>query len=396
MCYWISIHIIMKRGQEMQKKLEKKQGKQIDYVLCIVVLLLLSLGIIMVLSSSAPQSLSEWGNSYEYVKKQLGFGILGIGLMFIISKIDYRKYQKFYKIAYIIACVVLLLVIVPGIGKSVNGARRWINLGFGQFQPSEIAKVCLIGFYAAYLTKHKEELGTFVKGFVKPLIWLVPPIAILFFVQDHLSASLVIVLVVSIMMMMAGSRIKHFMTLGSVGLLVGLTGIIALAKATGKGDFRLARLTSFLDPWSYADGDAWQIVQSLYAIGSGGLFGAGLGESKQKFLYIPEPHNDFIFSILAEELGFVGCFVVIVLFAILIWRGVLVAMRAPDMFGSLLAVGITALVAIQVIINIAVVTSSIPVTGMPLPFFSYGGTALVILLCAMGVLLNISRAAQKE
>lgn len=386
----------MKRGQEMQKKLEKKQGKQIDYVLCIVVLLLLSLGIIMVLSSSAPQSLSEWGNSYEYVKKQLGFGILGIGLMFIISKIDYRNYQKFYKIAYIIACVVLLLVIVPGIGKSVNGARRWINLGFGQFQPSEIAKVCLIGFYAAYLTKHKEELGTFGKGFVKPFIWLVPPIAILFFVQDHLSASLVIILVVSIMMMMAGSRIKHFITLGSVGLVGGLAGIIALAQATGKGDFRLARLTSFLDPWSYADGDAWQIVQSLYAIGSGGLFGAGLGESKQKFLYIPEPHNDFIFSILAEELGFVGCFVVIVLFAILIWRGVLVAMRAPDMFGSLLAVGITALVAIQVIINIAVVTSSIPVTGMPLPFFSYGGTALVILLCAMGVLLNISRAAQKE
>lgn len=380
----------------MQKKLEKKQGKQIDYVLCIVVLLLLSLGIIMVLSSSAPQSLSEWGNSYEYVKKQLGFGILGIGLMFIISKIDYRNYQKFYKIAYIIACVVLLLVIVPGIGKSVNGARRWINLGFGQFQPSEIAKVCLIGFYAAYLTKHKEELGTFGKGFVKPFIWLVPPIAILFFVQDHLSASLVIILVVSIMMMMAGSRIKHFITLGSVGLVGGLAGIIALAQATGKGDFRLARLTSFLDPWSYADGDAWQIVQSLYAIGSGGLFGAGLGESKQKFLYIPEPHNDFIFSILAEELGFVGCFVVIVLFAILIWRGVLVAMRAPDMFGSLLAVGITALVAIQVIINIAVVTSSIPVTGMPLPFFSYGGTALVILLCAMGVLLNISRAAQKE
>jgi len=384
----------------MQKKIEKKQGKQpgkqIDYVLCIVVLLLLSLGIIMVLSSSAPQSLSEWGNSYEYVKKQLFFGIVGIVLMCILSKIDYRKYQKFSKLAYIVACVVLLLVIVPGIGKSVNGARRWINLGFGQFQPSEIAKVCLIGFYAAYLTKHKDELGTFGKGFIKPFIWLIPPIAILFFVQDHLSASLVIILVVSIMMMMAGSRIRHFVTMGSIGVVGGLAGMIALAKATGIGDFRLDRLTSFLNPWADSTGSSWQIVQSLYAIGSGGLFGAGLGESKQKFLYIPEPHNDFIFSILAEELGFIGCFVVIVLFAILIWRGVLVAMRAPDMFGSLLAVGITALVAVQVIINIAVVTSSIPVTGMPLPFFSYGGTALVILLCAMGVLLNISRAGQKE
>jgi len=381
--------------KRIEKKIEKRQGKQIDYILCIVVLLLLSLGIIMVLSSSAPQSLSEWGNSYEYVKKQLGFGIFGIVLMFIISRIDYRKYQKFSKLAYVVACVVLLLVIVPGIGKSVNGARRWINLGFGQFQPSEIAKVCLIGFYAAYLTKHKDELGTFWKGFVKPFVWLVPPIAILFFVQDHLSASLVIILVVSMMMMMAGTRIKHFVTIGSVGAVGGLAGMIALAKATGIGEFRLKRLTSFLDPWADFDDSSWQIVQSLYAIGSGGLFGAGLGESKQKFLYIPEPHNDFIFSILAEELGFIGCLVVIILFAILIWRGVLIAMKAPDMFGSLLAVGITSLVAIQVIINIAVVTSSIPVTGMPLPFFSYGGTALVILLCAMGVLLNISRESQK-
>lgn len=379
----------------MQKKIEKKEGKQIDYVLCIVVLLLLSLGIIMVLSSSAPQSLSETGNSYTFVKKQFGFGILGIALMFVISKIDYRKYQKFYKIAYVVACVVLLLVIVPGIGKSVNGAMRWINLGFGQFQPSEIAKVLLIGFYAVYLTKHKDELGTFGKGFVKPFIWLVPPIAILFLVQDHLSASLVIILVIAVMMIMAGSRIKYFMTLGSIGAVGGLAGIIFLAQATGKGDFRMARLTSFIDPWADSSGDSWQIVQSLYAIGSGGLFGAGLGESKQKYLYIPEPHNDFIFSILAEELGFLGCLLVIVLFAIFIWRGVLIAMKAPDMFGSLLAVGITSLVAIQVIINIAVVTSSIPVTGMPLPFFSYGGTALVILLCAVGVLLNISRAGKK-
>lgn len=159
--------------------------------------------------------------------------------------------------------------------------------------------------------------------------------------------------------------------------------------------YRLQRVVTFLDPWKDKAGDGWQVIQSLYAIGSGGLFGAGLGESKQKYLYIPEPHNDFIFSILGEELGFVGCAIVIILFAIFIWRGVLVAMKAPDMFGSLLAVGITALVAIQVIINIAVVTSSMPVTGMPLPFFSYGGTALFMLLCEMGILLNISRASNR-
>lgn len=168
-----------------------------------------------------------------------------------------------------------------------------------------------------------------------------------------------------------------------------------IAKITGKGAFRLERITTFLNPWNDPTDSGWQIIQSLYAIGSGGLFGAGLGESKQKFLYIPEPHNDFIFSILAEELGFIGCAVVIILFVIFIWRGLLIAMKAPDMFGSLLAVGITSLIGIQAIMNIAVVTSSMPNTGIPLPFFSYGGTALVIILCAVGILLNISRSSKK-
>ena len=168
-----------------------------------------------------------------------------------------------------------------------------------------------------------------------------------------------------------------------------------IAKVTGKGAFRLERITTFLNPWSDPTDSGWQIIQSLYAIGSGGLFGVGLGESKQKFLYIPEPHNDFIFSILAEELGFIGCAIVIILFAIFIWRGLLIAMKAPDMFGSLLAVGITSLIGLQAIMNIAVVTSSMPNTGIPLPFFSYGGTALVIILCAVGILLNISRSSKK-
>ncbi len=168
-----------------------------------------------------------------------------------------------------------------------------------------------------------------------------------------------------------------------------------LAKVTGKGAFRLTRITTFLNPWNDPTDTGWQIIQSLYAIGSGGLFGAGLGESKQKFLYIPEPHNDFIFSILAEELGFIGCAVVIILFAIFIWRGLLIAMKAPDMFGSMLAVGITSLIGLQAIMNIAVVTSSMPNTGIPLPFFGYGGTALVIVLCAVGILLNISRSSKK-
>lgn len=381
--------------QNKQKKVVKSKQKPFDFALCITIFLLLSLGIIMVLSASAPSSLSTNGNSYTYVIKQLVFAIIGIILMFIISRFDYRIYKKFYKIAYIISIAALISVIIPGIGVEVKGAKRWINLGFGNFQPSEIAKIGLIIFYAGYLTEHKNELGFFWRGCIKSFCFLIPPIAILFFIQDHLSASVVIIAITSIMMIMGGTKIKDFITIAVAGGSVGAAGMLFLATKGTKGTFRLARLTTFLDPWQDPTGDGWQVTQGLYAIGSGGLFGVGLGQSKQKYLYIPEPHNDFIFAIIAEELGFVGCLVVISLFAIFIWRGILTAMKAPDSFGSLLAVGITSLVGIQAIINIAVVTSSMPATGMSLPFFSYGGTALLILLCSMGVLLNISRAGSK-
>ena len=285
-------------------------------------------------------------------------------------------------------------MLIPGLGVEANGATRWIDLGFIQFQPSEITKIGLIIFYAGYLTDHKSELKSFKNGFVRPLSWIIPPIFILYFVQNHLSASVVTAAVTCVMMIMAGCRLIYFVITGLIGALAVTVGIIAL-QATGKGGFRIKRIMSFMDPWADATEVGWQAVQGLYAIGSGGLFGVGLGESKQKYLYIPEPHNDFIFSILAEELGFVGCVIVILLFAIFIWRGILIAIKSPDMFGSLLATGITTLIGIQVIINIGVVTSSIPNTGMPLPFFSYGGTALLILLSSCGLLLNISRAGTK-
>jgi len=377
------------------KKILNTNKKPFDFILCINVFLLLALGIVMVLSASAPSSLSTTGNSYTYVIKQVGFAIVGVFLMFIISKIDYRYYKKLYKLAYLASIIALLSVAIPGIGVEVKGATRWINLGFGQFQPSELAKIGLIIFYAAYLADHKSELGSFKDGFVKPLALLIPPVAILFLIQDHLSAIIVIGAIICIMMLMAGTKLKYFLTIGVTAGIILVAGILVLAQTTGKGDFRLARLTTFLDPFADKQGDGWQVVQSLYAIGSGGLFGVGLGESKQKYLYLPEPHNDFIFAIIAEELGFIGCAVVIALFAVFIWRGVLTAMKAPDTFGSLLAVGITSLVGIQAIINIAVVTSSMPATGMSLPFFSYGGTALVILLCSVGILLNISRSGSK-
>ena len=385
--------------QKKGKNIRNASGKQIDFILLVVIILLLSLGIIMVLSASAPSALSETGNSYTYVTKQAIFAVLGFGVMFFFSKFDYRIFKKFYWVIYWISVGILLLVLIPGLKSSANGATRWINLGFMQFQPSELTKVGMIIFYAGYLSDHKNELRDFKKGFLKPLIFLIPPVAIAYVFQNHLSVCLVMGAITCVMMIMAGCKLSHFILSGlSVGGLGG--GALALFLATkgqsaGNESFRIDRILNFMDPWQDPTGTGGQAIQSLYAIGSGGLFGVGLGESKQKYLYIPEPQNDFIFSILAEELGFVGCAIVIILFALFIWRGILIAMKAPDMFSSLLATGITALVMVQVVINIGVVTNSIPNTGMPLPFFSAGGTALVILMGMCGILLNISKSSSK-
>lgn len=387
----------------MQKKgknnIQNTSTKQIDFVLLVIIILLLSSGIVMVLSASAPSALSETGSSYTYVTKQAIFAVIGLGVMYFFSKFDYRIFKKFYWLIYWASVGVLLLVLIPGLGVSANGATRWITLGFTQFQPSELTKVGMIVFYAGYLSDHKKELRDFKKGFMKPLAFLLPPVAIAYLIQNHLSVCLVMGAITVVMMIMAGCKMTHFIFSGLAagGLGGGALTLYMLSKgqSAGSESFRLDRILSFMDPWADPTGTGWQAIQSLYAIGSGGIFGVGLGESKQKYLYIPEPQNDFIFSILAEELGFVGCTIVIVMFALFIWRGILIAMKAPDMFGSLLATGITALVMVQVIINIGVVTNSIPNTGMPLPFFSAGGTALIILLGMCGILLNISRASSK-
>lgn len=371
----------------------KDANRQLDFILLIDVLLMLALGIVMVMSASSPTSLSETGKSYTYVKTQAISAVMGLIGMFIISKIDYKIYKKFYKIIYIV--IIILLASVAAIGKSVGGAKRWIDLGFISFQPSELAKIGLIIFYASLLTNNKERLDKLWGGFFYPIAFLLPVIAILIGVQNHLSATVLIVMIVAIMMLMAGSKLRYFLSFGMLGAGVGGIGLLLYAKITGSGSFRIQRLVTFLNPFADTQGAGWQIIQSLYAIGSGGLFGVGLGNSTQKYLYLPEAHNDFIFSIIAEELGFVGCVIVIIMFAIFIWRGIIIAMKAPDMFSSLVAAGITTMVGLQAIINIAVVTSSMPNTGMPLPFFSYGGTALLILLCSVGILLNISRCAKK-
>lgn len=384
----------MARPRTKQKPKQINRKKPVDFILLVTVLLLLALGIVMVLSASSPTALAEDGDSYSYVKKQAQFAVLGIVLMLIISKIDYRFYRKFYKLIYI-ACIILLLL-VPLIGYEVGGAKRWINiLGITSIQPSEIVKIGMIMFYAAYLAKKRDEIKTLKKGFIEPLLLLMPVVIILVIFQTHLSATVLIVGVVATLMLIAGTRLKYFMTIGLSLAAVGSAALFALAKFANIGAFRLKRLTAFLNPWEDPTNTGWQAIQNLYAIGSGGLFGVGLGDSKQKYLYISEPHNDCIFAVTAEELGFIGCAIIIILFGILIWRGILAAIKAPDLFGTLIAAGITTLIALQVIINIGVVTAVLPVTGMPLPFFSYGGTSLLILLCSVGVLLNISRQSEK-
>ena len=371
-------------------------NNSVDFTLLITVLILLSLGLVMLLSASAPSSLQEYGTSYRLFFRQLFFAVAGLAAMWFISKFDYRIFQKFYIWAWIVSIVSLIAVLL--FGTESHGATRWIDFKITTFQPSELVKFLMIIFYAGILVRNRENLGKFFKGLVFHVLFLLPIIGLLL-MEPHLSTSIVIIITCCVMMIIAGCKFWQFLISGLVvGSAGGIVATILYLVNQGfqeKFQYVLTRITTFMDPWKYIKDEGWQVIQSLYAIGSGGLFGVGLGESKQKYLYLPEPHNDFIFSVLAEEFGFVGCLIVFILFAIFIWRGVLIAMKAPDMFGSFVAVGITTLVGIQAIINVAVVTSSMPATGMQLPFFSYGGTALFFLLCEIGVLLSISRASER-
>ena len=349
---------------------QNKNIGKVDLGVLYTILILLAIGVVMIYSASSFYSMFHYNDSMFYLKKQGIMAVIGLVAMFFMMNFDYHRLKKITPKLLIITIPLLIAVFFF---PAVNGAKRWIQLGGLSFQPSEIVKFLVIIFYAGMLVKDRDELPFYWKGLVKHILYLAPIIGLLL-LEPHLSASMVIIGIVCVMMIVAGCKFKHFALTGLGVGIPGLTALIALEP------YRLKRFVTFMDPWQDIKGDGWQVVQSLYAIGSGGLFGVGLGDSKQKYLYIPEPHNDFIFSILAEELGFVGCAVVLILFAVFIWRGVLIAMKAPDMFGSLIAIGITSLVAIQVIINVAVVTSSMPATGMPLPFFSYRRYGIVYLV----------------
>ncbi|MED3552283.1 stage V sporulation protein E [Cytobacillus praedii] len=354
-----------------------------DLILIIVTLTLLAVGLTMVYSASAVWAEYKFNDSFFFAKRQMLFAAVGIAAMFFIMNIDYWTWRTWAKVIIIICFVLLIIVLIPGIGNERNGSRSWIGVGAFSIQPSEFMKLAMISFLAKFLSEKQKLITSFRKGLV-PSLGLVFLAFGLIMLQPDLGTGTVMVGTCIVMIFIAGARIRHFVILG----LIGLSGFVGLVLSA---PYRMKRITSFLDPWEDPLGSGFQIIQSLYAIGPGGLFGLGLGQSRQKFFYLPEPQTDFIFAILSEELGFIGGSFVILLFALLLWRGIRIALGAPDLYGSFLAVGIVAMVAIQVMINIGVVTGLMPVTGITLPFLSYGGSSLTLMLMAIGVLLNISR-----
>lgn len=365
------------------KKLKEKT-KNIDFSIFILTLILVCFGLVMVFSASYYYAKQQFDDSEYFFTKQVIGALVGLGGMIFFMFFDYRRLKKLYIAGIVLSVVLLAVVLVPGIGRTLNGSSRWFYVAGFSVQPSEIAKFAMILFIAAFVSKKPQRIKNLVRG-VLPVLVIAGVICALILKQPNFSMVLTIAGLTFVMLIASGMRLRH-------GVLLGTAGVAGAVALTVMEPYRLQRLLTFLDPWKDPSDTGYQLIQSLYAIGSGGLFGNGLGQSRQKFLFLPYRESDFIFAIIVEELGFLGAIAVIALFFFLVSRGIRIALSCPDMFGSLMAAGISALVAIQVLINICVVTGSIPPTGISLPFFSAGSSSLVIFMCAMGVLLNISKS----
>ncbi len=348
------------------------------YLLLTIILISL-LGIVMIYSSSSIWSLYKYNDAYKYVRHQIIFLIIGLIIMTIISKIDYHLYlSKDKKI--ILSCIILLiLVLIPGLGTIRNGSRSWFGIGSFGIQPSEFAKIGIIIFTSSYVSKNKIKTFKDIIG----ISLLTLAIFALIMLQPDFGTGTILVMSVIGILFIAGMNIKFFIIAAIIGLL-GVTALIIIAP------YRLTRILSFLNPWSDPLGSGFQIIQSLYAIGPGGLFGYGFGNSRQKHFFLPEPQTDFIFSIISEELGFIGCLIVVLLFAIIGYLGFKISRKSNDLFGKYLSFGLTFQLIFQAVLNLMVVTGLIPVTGVTLPFLSYGGSSLLVSLISMGILLNVS------
>ncbi len=361
----------------------KKSQNNIDYWLLGLTIALVTIGLIMVYSASTVWAQDKFHDRFYFLKRQLFFASLGFIMMFFMSRIHFTVWRKYSKTGIIICFVLLLLVLIPGVGLERGGAKSWLGVGAFSIQPSEFMKMALILYLSDFLSKHQRKLDGFFTGFLYSLLIVLVAFGIIM-LQPDLGTGTVILLTSFLMVFIAGGKIKHF-------IIVGFAGLAGFAMLIISAPYRIARILSFVNPWKDPLGAGFQIIQSLYAIGPAGLFGFGLGQSRQKFNYLPEPQTDFIFAIISEELGFIGATFVLILFCLLLWRGIRIALLATDLFSTLFSFGIVIMIAVQVMINIAVVIGLMPVTGITLPFLSYGGSSLTLILTSIGILLSISR-----
>ncbi len=366
-------------------------GMGIDLPFCIIILVLLTIGTIMMFSASYAYAYYNNDDSYFYLIRQLifiGIGILAMGFM------SFFNYNKLHRISPIILAVAYLSLLIVLIIPSSTGVKRWIPLGMFNIQPSEVAKFAVILFFAHWSSKYYNKMQI-ARYSVLPGLIVFGTIALLLFLEPHYSGIVIIGMLTVLMLYIGGMKTKYL----AIGF-VGITAVVLLLAVTGQLSYAMSRLDGWGQALEYVDEDLWQTTwqtrNSLYAIGSGGLWGLGLGQSRQKYLYLPEPQNDFIFAIVVEELGLVGALIILIIFALLVWRGITLSLRAKDKFGKLLGIGLTSQIGLQVVLNILVITDWLPNTGISLPFFSYGGSSLIMLLAQMGIVLSISRTANIE
>lgn len=382
-----SVHTTAGRGKGRTLQITRIVG-EVDRPFLIILTVLICIGSVMVFSASYPSAEADHGNSFYFAKRQLIFVVLGVVALMITTVLaDYRLLKRVSLAIFVFALAINVATAIPGIGLERNGARRWLNIGI-DFQPSEVLKFALILMCARHISDNSDKMRSFKHG-TMPFIMLLGMAACTTVLQSHLSCTIILCMIVFSMMWMGGTDKR--LLIGSAAAGVGLILVVLQNMAHS-----IKRVEVWLDPFTDLSGAGWQPVQSLYAISAGGFWGLGLGQSNQKHGFLPEPHNDYIFSILCEELGFFGALVVIVLFALLVWRGFVIAKKAPNMYASLLVMGIVCSLAFHVLLNIAVVTNTIPSTGIGLPFFSYGGTSLMIWMAEMGVVLSVSRYSYLE
>lgn len=378
------------------KRRKKEQAEYFfDYSLLFVVLFLLGFGLIMIYSVSSYEAQADYGDAAYYLKKQLLSSIIGVVAMMVVANIPYPFWRRFAGLGYLVSAA--LIIMVPFFGVESHGAKRWLPIpGIGlTIQPAEVAKLCMILFLANLVCQMGKGIQK-LRGMFFLLLTAAPMVVLVWQLTDNLSSAIIILGISVFMIFVASPSYKGFIVIGTAGVagVVGLVYYISQMQMSEDMGFRFKRILTWLNPEAYADSTGFQTIQALYAIGSGGILGKGLGQSMQKLGFIPEAQNDMIFSIICEELGLFGAILIILMFILLLWRMMIIATNAPDLFGSLLVVGVMGHIAIQVILNIAVVTNSIPNTGISLPFISYGGTSVLFLLIEMGLVLNVAKRIQ--